>query len=227
MIYIIILLIIILIWCWNLLCNHPKFKKIQYKEIEPYCKTGDLILFHGLDNYNSIFIGCYYTHMGIIYRETPTSRPYLFEAWNPKHEVMYPKEIKHGMAFTDLENRIESYRGYIFYKPLKYPIDNFKNEIFYEFIYWAMNNMKYNTKVISNGLNKLLFNDCLRLGTNCGEIVYLSLIKLGLLNLDRFYENRKHHLLWVSNLTKTDNDNCYLPIIYIWQNYFHIIPNKN
>lgn len=225
MIWIVIVIIIILIkliWCWNFLANHPTFEKQQYADIEPYCKTGDLILFHGLDNNNAVYIGCYYTHIGIIYRETPYSRPYLFEAWNPHHDILYPNEVAHGMAFTDLEHRLLSYRGYVFYKPLEYEISQQTNEDFYKFIYWAMCHMKYNPRVISNGIKKLIFNDKLRTGTNCGEIVYLSLIKLGLLGLPRLYENRKHHLRWLSNLEQTDTYNKYLTPTYIWQDYFRI-----
>jgi hypothetical protein len=220
-----IIIIIILIWIWYFNFNHPKCKKIKYEDIEPYCKTGDLILFHGLDNYNSVFIGSYYTHIGIIYRENQYTCPYIFEAWNPVYENLYPNDIAHGMAFVDLENRINSYRGYIFYKPLEKPIDPYINEGFYNFIYWAMYNMKYNPNVFSNAFKKLVFNDDLRIGTNCGEIVYISLIKLGLLKPERFYENRKYHLKWLCNLINTDINNKYLPISYIWQNYFKIVDN--
>jgi hypothetical protein len=161
-----------------------------------------------------------------VYRETPTSRPYIFEAWNSSQEVMYPDEIKHGIAFTDLENRMSSYRGYIFYKQLSHQVSPGANMDFYGFIYWAMHNMKYNEHVILNGISKYIFNDSLRVGTNCGEIVYLSLIKLGILSPQRFHENRKHHLRDMCNITQTDSGNNYLPILYVWQNYFTIIPNR-
>jgi hypothetical protein len=205
--------------------NHPQYDKIRYADIEPNCKTGDLILFHCLDNMNAAFMGSYYTHIGIVYRESPQSRPYIYEAWNPYYEIYYPKEIAHGMAFTDLENRISSYRGYVFYKPFANHVSKIANVDFYKFIYWGMQNMKYNRKVIENGINKLVFNDQIRKGINCGELVYLSLIKLGILDESRFYENRKHHLRWVCNLVDTDDGGHYLPISYIWQNYFIIRQN--
>jgi hypothetical protein len=218
MIYGIIIFIILIIWYWNFIHNHPKFPKIKYSDLNP--KTGDLVLFHGLDNMNAAFIGCYYTHIGIVYRESATSRPYIFEAWNQKHEILYPKEVSNGMAFVDLENRLNSYRGYVFYKPLAKPVSKQANLYLRDFINWAMNNMKYNPDVFRNGINKMLFNDPLRIGTNCGEIVYLSLIKLGLLNISKFKKNRRYHLRDMCYLINTDANNWYLPISYVWQNYF-------
>ena len=200
-----IIIIIIVVWCWYFLWNHPNYNIVRWKDIQYKCKTGDLILFHGLDNYNSIFTGCYYGHIGIVYRKTPKSKPYLFEAWNPVNEKFYPSEVRHGIAFTDLDNRIKTYRGYVFYKPLMHQIPDSINIEFYNFIYWAVHNMKYNTKVIRNGINKLLLNDKLKVGTNCGELAYLSLIKLGLLNLENLHNNNKHHLNWTCNIKNLDN----------------------
>jgi hypothetical protein len=170
-------------------------------------------------------MGNYYTHVGIIYRENNYSRPYIFEAWNPLNEKLFPSELSNGISFIDLKTRINGYRGYIFYKPLEKPIHPYLNEGFYNFIYWAVCNTKYNPNVFSNAINKLVFNHSLRIGTNCGEIVYMSLIKLGLLHPERFYQNRKYHLKWICNLIQTDTDNKYLPISYIWQEYFKIIDN--
>lgn len=221
---ILIILFIKLIWCWFFLWNHPDFQVVVWDNIKDKCKTGDLILFHGLDNYNPIFIGCYYGHIGIIYRETPTSTPYLFEALNPTREKYnFPVEIHHGIALTDLKNRLSTYRGYVFYKPLAYPIPEYINMQFKDFIHWAINNMKYNTKVIQNGVKKLLLNDSLKINTNCGELVYMALINLELLHLNRFINNRKHHLNWLCNIHTLDNGNYYLKPMYVWQEYFKTV----
>lgn len=222
------LIIIIIIWCWILLLGHPKVKKVIYADIVDSCKTGDLVLFHALDNINSLFIGCYYTHVGVVYRATPNSRPYIFEAWNPTESDRHPVEIAHGIALSELENRIQSYRGYVFYKPLVHPVPQQSIDDFYKFIEWALINMHYHTKVIRNGASKLLLNDSLRIGTNCGELAYLSLIKLGLLKTTRLRENRKHHLRWICSLAATDNGNAYMPPVYLWQDYFRLSPiNEN
>ena len=221
-----LIVLIIVVWCWTFLLNHPNAKKLNYADIADSCKTGDLILFHALDNINALFIGGYYTHVGIVYRATQRSRPYIFEAWNPTESDRHPADIARGIALSDLENRIQSYRGYVFYKPLIYPVPQELSCGFYTFIKWALANMHYHTRVISNGASKLLLNDGLRVGTNCGELVYLSLIKLGLLNQDRIRENRKHHLNWVCSLANTDNGNAYAAPLYLWQDYF-LLPHIN
>lgn len=223
----IIVIIIFILWCWNFLWNHPAYDKVAYHEIEPFCKSGDLILFHGLDSINAMYIGSYYTHIGMIYRSSPTDRPLLFEAWNSSEEVLYPKEISHGIAISDLENRIQSYRGYVFYKPLAHELTLKQNALLYSFMQWAYNNMHYNTRVIKNGVKKLLLNDMLRRGTNCGELMYITMITIGLLAEMRINENRKHHLRWVCSLENTDDGNSYMPIKYIWQNYFVLPSTKN
>jgi hypothetical protein len=169
-----------------------------------------------------MYMGSYYTHIGIVYRESQNTRPVLFEAWNSKEEILYPEEVGHGIAISDLENRVNSYRGYIFYKPLARSISAEQQERLFAFMNWAYANMHYNPRVIKNGAKKLLLNDQLNTGTNCGEIVYLALIAMGLLLESRLYENRKHHLRWVCALDHTDNGNKYLPMTYIWQNYFKL-----
>lgn len=223
----IVLIIIVILWCWNFLWVHPAYDKVAYREIEPFCKSGDLILFHGLDSINAAYMGSYYTHIGMVYRSTPTARPLLFEAWNSSEEVLFPKEIGHGIAITDLENRVQSYRGYVFYKPLAHGITQDQNMRLHTFMQWAYKNMYYNTRVISNGAKKILLNDPLRHGTNCGELIYIALIAMGILADARTTENRKHHLRWVCGLESTDNGNLYLPIKYIWQDYFKLPSAKN
>jgi hypothetical protein len=220
MLALIIIIIIVALWCWNFLWNHPKFKIRKWQDIESRCKSGDIILFHGLDNYAPLFIGCYYGHIGIVYRENQESPPYIFEAWNPTNEKFYPSEFNHGMAFSELRHRALSYRGYIFYKELQHRIPHYTNVQFYQFIYWAMGALKYNPSVVRNGIRKFIFNDDLRIGTNCGELVYMSLINIGLLNFTKLKENRKHHLKWLCGLEHTDDGNRYLEPVYIWQEYF-------
>jgi O-antigen ligase len=219
---VIIIILICVLWSWAFLWNHPNFEKVRYSDIEPHCKSGDLILFHGLDSTNAMYMASYYTHIGIVYRESQDARPVLFEAWNSSAEILYPEEVAHGIAISDLENRVNSYRGYIFYKPLAQAITPEQQERLLAFMNWAYANMHYNPRVIKNGAKKLLLNEQLHTGTNCGEIVYLALIAMGLLSESRIYENRKHHLRWVCALELTDNGNKYLPMAYIWQSYFKL-----
>lgn len=217
-----ILIIVIIIWIWYIYLKHPKYKQVEYKEIKNKCKTGDIILFHGLDNINPIFIGTYYGHIGIVYidPEDPENIPYIFEAFCPSTMPFYPSEFKNGIAISLLEHRLNSYRGYCFYKELNNPIqDNNKLLNFKEFINFALSKMYYEEKIFINCISKLLFNEALGYGTNCGEIVYLSLIKLGLLPEHYFRQNRTHHLLYLANIKVVFN-NFYKEPVYVLSNYF-------
>lgn len=211
--------ILIVMWCWFFLFNHPDYKIVQWSDIQHKCKTGDLILFHALDNYNPIFIGCYYGHIGIVYREG-NSPPQIFEAYNHSTERFPNKKNPNGISFADLEHRLVSYRGYVFYKELKNPLPDSARVDLFQFIQNALTTFHYNKQVILNGANKLMFNDSLRFGTNCGEIAYMCMIRLGLLAPSRFKENRKHHLKWLCSLEHTDDGNRYNEPVYVWQEYF-------
>ncbi len=199
---------------------HPLYKCYEYTELKSRFKTGDIILFHALDNINPIFIGTYYGHIGVIYIDPDEpNKPYLFEAFNTSTTPFYPQECSNGVALVELEHRLNSYRGYCFYKELVVPIAVDLQYGFKEFITYAVANMKYNESVITNGLNKLLFNEPLHTETNCGELAYMSLIKLGLLPRQCASENRKHHLAWLASLIEV-NGNRYLDPVYVLANYF-------
>ena len=212
-----VLVIIIIIWIYYIYLCHPDYNIYEYNEIKHKFKTGDIILFHALDNINPIFIGTYYGHIGIVYYDDDI--PYIFEAFNPETMPFYPKEYEKGIILSQLETRIKSYRGYCFYKELEISLDEKCCNELKSFILFALNNMYYDVNVIQNGMNKILFNDTLNTGTNCGELVYLSLIKLGLLPTDYLYYNNKHHLLWLSNLIEVQN-NKYKEPVYVLSNYF-------
>lgn len=180
-------------------------------------KTGDIILFHALDNINPIFIGSYFGHIGIVYVEDGIK--YLFEAFSPTHTPFYPSCFKGGVSLSLLERRLTSYRGYCVYKELKKPIADAVCKDFKQFVTYAINNMYYDTRVLYKGLLKLLGNHPLDHGTNCGELVYLSLIKLGLLPMDVLNHNRKHHLRWLAQLTQLVG-NTYKDPIYVLPTYY-------
>lgn len=214
------LVVVVIVYIYYIYLDHPDFPVVEYSEVAKKFKTGDIILFHALDNINPVFIGTYYGHIGIVYIDPAQPHsPYIFEAFNPGAMPYFPPECKNGIALTSLEHRLNSYRGYCFYKELARPIEPQIQESFGEFIDYALTNLYYNQAVISSGLNKLLFNQSLHMGTNCGELVYMSLIKLGLLDQDYFHSNRRHHLLWLSNLEWLKN-NAYKKPVYVMSNYF-------
>ncbi len=216
-----VLIVVIMIWIYFTLLLHPRFKSYEYEEIKHRFKTGDIILFHALDNINPIFIGCYYGHIGMVYIDPDDEKaePQIFEAFNTTNMPFYPPEYSNGIALANLKHRLNSYRGYCFYKELEKPLDIRKQRKFKEFINYALKSMYYNESVVSNAIKKIILNDKLRIGTNCGELVYISLIKLGLLDENYIYENRRHHLLWLSKINEV-NDNIYIKPVYVLSNYF-------
>jgi hypothetical protein len=76
---------------------------------------------------------------------------------------------------------------------------------------YARSNMHYNDDVLYTGMQRLLglnYNN----GSNCGELVYLSLIKLGLLPSDAVNNNICHNLLYTVYIEKLINNYYHLPI---------------
>jgi hypothetical protein len=218
-----VIIIIFIIWTYYIYLAHPLYKSYEYYELKNRYKTGDIILFHALDNMNPIFIGTYYGHIGIVYvdPDDQNAKPQIFEAFSSANMPFYPKECANGVVLADLEHRLSSYRGYCLYKELMFPVAHELQRGFREFIDYAINNMKYNEAVISNGINKMLWNETLHLGTNCGELVYMSLIKLGLVPFEKLEENRKHHLVHTANIKQVEG-NQYQEPVYILSNYFKI-----
>jgi len=213
-------IIILIVWIFYIYLWHPDYDIYSYEHIKNKVKTGDLILFHALDNINPIYIGSYYGHIGMVYVDPDKPEtPYLFEAFNTSGMPFYPSKFSNGIALTDLQQRLDTYRGYCFYKELAKPIDKKLIINFKDFIKYAIKNMWYNENVVDNFIKKIFFNERLKKGTNCGEIVYMSLIKLGLISQEHIYNNRFHHLLWLSNVKEVKN-NIYLEPVYVLANYF-------
>jgi hypothetical protein len=216
-----IVIIIILIWIYYIYLAHPNFKVINYDTLNRRFKTGDIILFHALNNINPIFIGSYYGHIGVVYvdPDDPTQTPYLFEAFSKANMPFYPKKHSNGIIVSELKYRINSYIGYCFYKELLFPVPGETQKDFKNFVDFALENFYYDEEIFQSSAKKILFNEDLNCGTNCGELTYLSLVKLGLLPLNSLRENRKHHLAWLSNLTLLKK-NKYLTPVYIYSNNF-------
>lgn len=203
---------------------HPNYKKVTYEDIKNKVKTGDIILFSSLDNFNQIFMGSYYTHIGVVYRESKNADPMIIESFNYDSMPFYPKEYSSGIALCDLEHRMSTYRGYLFYKELANPISEEINRDFIKFIEFAIENMRYDPSVVSNESKKILFNEGFTTETNCGQFTTLILIKLGLIDFSHFHNTRKHHLIWTANLTNLIN-NYYKEPVYVYSVYFKVPKN--
>jgi len=192
---------------------------VTYIDIKDNVKSGDMILFSGLDGVNQLFMGSYYTHVGIVYKESPEAAPVLIESFNPGTMTFFPKKAKSGIISCDLEHRMSTYRGYILYKELQRPLSEKANRDFREFTEYAIKNMKYDKNVIMGEIGKIVFNTPFTTETNCGQFTALILMKLGLISLENFRNRQRHHLRYVCNLEKIKN-NSYKQPIYVYSEYF-------
>ena len=208
---ILIILIICIFWFWYMLANPPNLLKVNYEKIN--FKTGDIILFHAFNNINPVFIGSYWGHIGIVFvnPDEPNSKPLLFEAAQTSSMKCCPEYNKPGIMITDLKTRLEKYPGITAVKILAKPINTELIRGMKEFMKYSKKNMFYNDNVIINGIKKK-FGERLNNGTNCGEIVFLSLIKLGLIDPNEYNHNIAHHLLYMVHIKKLINNKYHNPI---------------
>lgn len=215
-----IVILIMIIYVYSFKLSHPDFKIVTYDEIEHKAKSGDLILFASLDSANQLFMGSYYTHIGVVYRKDPDAIPVLIESFNNFRMQIYPEEFSSGIAICDLKTRFDTYRGFILYKELANSISEHANEDFIDFIKYAKKNIKYDYNVISNEIGKILLNTPFTNKTNCGQFTTMILMKLNLIDFSNFEDRQKHHLRFCCGLTKLKNRNYYKEPVYVYQKYF-------
>ena len=181
-------------------------------------KTGDIILFKACNNANAILIGNYYTHIGIIYVNSGV--PYIFEACGVEYMPLKPHHNVRGIFLTPLLPRISKYKGSVYWKRLEHDIPVEICDGFKQFIDYAIEKMYYNYSFVHNAFSKLM-GEKYTLGTNCGELVLLSLIKLQLLPIESFDATCMYSLKHVSYLEQLEN-NRYLPLIKILDQPFDV-----
>jgi hypothetical protein len=182
----------------------------------PNCpiKTGDIILFKAYNNFNSIFHGSYFGHIGVVYIDK-NNNPMLFEANGIEKVPLRDHHSKRGVFLTPLIDRIKKYKGRCFWKPLNRSVSPDVLDGFKEFVQFSLTNLEYDYSVITGGIKRMLGLSKCGLGTDCGQIVFLSLIKLGLINVAEYDVPRLHHLRYVCNVTDLQNGYCYLPLVEI------------
>lgn len=188
----------------------PKYiKKIAYEDIN--FKTGDMILMHTYKNNNFLLIGSYWSHVGIVYidhtRILNKGKPVIFEACRTSKMKVYKPRNRNGIFVTDLYTRLSKYSGKVVVKKLDKPIKKNIQDNFISFMCYSSRNMIYNDNIFSSGIQKKL-GVKLNNNTNCGELCFLSLIKLGLIDVSMYEKKILHHLLFVVNINKL-NDNFY------------------
>lgn len=207
---ILIIVIILIVWIYHWCFNHPNLETVSLSELltKGKFKTGDLVLFKAVDNFNSPIIMSYYGHIGVVYVDPETKIPLIFEAANPTEMNLDECQNANGIFISPLEDRVKLYKGYTFYKELERPLDSDVCTEFKTFIDYCAANMKYETGVVSNGIKKCM-GEPIGLRINCGEIVFLSLIKLGLIPLDYYKKKSWHHLRWMCGIKDLSGGNWY------------------
>lgn len=217
---IVIVLIIYYIYC-------IQYAKLDCSEIfldefitSPALKTGDIILFKAFNHFNSVFIGSYFSHIGVVY--IANGVPMLFEAANVEEMPLKSHHSRRGIYLTRLADRIKKYKGRCYWKPLNQPLSNSYIAEYQRFIHFALQNMYYDTAVLTDGIKKGLGIEKCGLGTNCGQITFLSLIKLKLLDEKKYNQSIFHHLKWMAEITELDNKGYqYMDLIHIIDHPFH------
>jgi hypothetical protein len=170
------------------------------KDIKPRLKTGDLILFKALDNPNSIFIGSYYTHVGVVYIDPEfPNLPLICEAAHTKYMYTSPGRDRSGIFVEPLIPRVTKYRGYVFYKEYKRKVPDWIIVECKKFLQYAKEKMYYNNSVLSNGIKKIIGYEKCNKATNCGEFTMLMLMKLKIIDLQE-YDTARYHLKYICDL---------------------------
>lgn len=217
-----IVLVILLVYIYFIQFYRIKCDKVFNDDLihSGLLQTGDMCVFKAYDNFNSPFIMSYFGHCGICYIDPVDGTPMLFEANGIEHANLKSHHSRTGVFLTPLEDRIKKYKGRVFWKPLNKQLSPSTIHGFSQFIEYALRNMHYDYSVISSGAKKGFGVEHCTRGTNCGEMVFLSLIKLGLLPIDAYEKNMFHHLRYVTGLTNLTDNYRYLPLIEIVEHPF-------
>jgi signal peptidase I len=174
-------------------------------------KTGDIICFKAYDNFNSIALASYFGHIGIVYVDPDDEDkvPYLFEANGIENMPLKSHHPNTGMFLTPLQGRIEKYKGRCFHKPLNRALDIDVVKEFKGFIDYCLETMSYDTEVFRSSFKKWFGIEKCGHKTNCAELIFLSLIKLGLIPYKWYDQNTLHYLKWMTNIKKLNCDYEY------------------
>ena len=219
-----LLIVLVIIYVYWIQYSKGDYKKVFLDDLlkSKVLKTGDIILFKAYNNYNSIILGSYFGHVGVCYVDPldPQKTPYLFESNGIEHMPLKEHHSKNGVFFTPLENRIQKYKGRVFVKTLVTKLDDCIVNDFYKFIQYCLMHMWYNTNVLLSAFKKGLGLEYCGHGTNCGELTFISLIKLSLLPISYYNKNMFHHLNFVTSIKKLNN-NEYNDIVEIIDHPFY------
>jgi hypothetical protein len=196
---IIVAIVLIIIWIWYFHFNDPTVEIAQFKDIT--FNTGDILLFRSNDNMYPIFFGNYFSHVGVVYVDQE-GVPMLFEAVN-KPEFA-------GVRCIQLIPFLMNLRGTVHIKQLEKRIDPEIISQFSDFIDHCCETMAYEKRVLSRSIINGLTNTPIQSKLNCGELCFLSLIKLELLPINWYKDNIMFHYLKFVSYIKDVQSNRYL-----------------
>lgn len=208
-------IVLFIIYIYYIQFNKIKCPQIHADDLikSNFLKTGDIILFKACDNYNSIITTSYFGHVGIVVIDEGI--PMLFEATNDTNMNLKPFRCKNGIFYTNLYERIKKYKGTCYWRSLNKNIPEENIIAFHEFIAYAEDNFYYEKNVITSWFRKLIGLEICNFGTNCAELTFLSLIKLGLLDINKYTEYNWHYLRKMCSIRNLDNGYKYSDLFEI------------
>jgi hypothetical protein len=221
-IYVVLIFIVLIFWYVHV--KKAYYSSIYLEELllETNCKvkTGDLVLFKAMDNLYSTVIGSYFTHIGIIIIDDKLTGgvPFIFEAMGVRKFQLRQDKSKRGIYCTPLLERLKRFNGITYLKQLDNNILPMMHNNLLNFIYYALDNMDYEYNILQSFTRKLLGEKCSD-NTNCGELVFLSLVNMDLLVEKQWLSpiklNKLHHLRWMCTIKNLNNQYKYNDIIEI------------
>lgn len=162
-------------------------------------KTGDLLLFKATNNLNALMLGNYYTHIGMVV--IIDGVPAIFEAQNVEGHYLPRRNNKRGIFLCNLKDRIHRYRGYVYHRPLNQEVHPAQVGYLMDFINYALENMWYTSSVYATAIKKYMGAAACQSNTDCGQLVFLALIKMGLIDIEEYTIPRLNHFEHMCGLT--------------------------
>ena len=201
-----IVIILMIYWIYKMQYYYLEVNNKIFVDDLKDLKTGDMILFKAYNNFYSIIHGSYFGHVGMVYIDKITGIPMIFEANGVESTPLKEHHPKNGIFLTPLSERIKKYKGRCFIKRLKKPLSDIQTENFKDFIEYTKDNFHYDYCIAKNALKKLLGYKRCDKNTDCGQLAFLSLICMELLEINEYDDPIFNHLLYVNNLYELKNN---------------------
>lgn len=209
-------LVISIIWFWYMQIREIKCDEIYLEELleKKQLKTGDLILFKAQNNLYATPMFNHFTHIGMVIVDPVlnNNEPYIFEAKGVRNIKIIKQRHTRGILFTPLKGVIEKYKGRVYYKSLSANINTDMHMKLVNFLFHALKNMKYEYNSPGSSLRKKLLGERCGNETNCGELIFLCLVNMGLLSINHWNMQVFHYLKWMCYIKKLKKNYKYLDI---------------